>query len=36
MLDRITDALGAEGLAMLLFTETGEGGADIPLASMDG
>ncbi len=36
MLDGIADVLGAEALALLLLTETGDGGADISLAPMDG
>jgi len=36
LLDGIADALGSEGLGLLLLTETGEGGADISLAPMDG
>lgn len=36
MLDGIADALGTEGLALLLLTETGDGAADISLAPMDG
>ena len=36
MLDGIADALGAESLGLLLLTDTGEGGADISLAPMDG
>src|SRR5665647_2197819 len=35
MLDGIADALGTAGLALLLLTETGEGGADIATAPMD-
>jgi len=36
MLDGIADVLGTEALALLLLTETGDGGADISLAPMDG
>lgn len=35
MLDGIADELGSAGLAMLLLTDTGEGGAAISLAPMD-
>jgi len=35
MLDGIADELGSAGLAMLLLTDTGEGGAWISLAPMD-
>ncbi|CAN5168295.1 substrate-binding domain-containing protein [soil metagenome] len=35
MLDGIADELGSAGLAMLLLTDTGEGGASISLAPMD-
>ncbi|MEP6482537.1 MAG: LacI family DNA-binding transcriptional regulator [Rhodoglobus sp.] len=35
LLDGIADELGSAGLAMLLLTDTGEGGSDISLAPMD-
>jgi DNA-binding LacI/PurR family transcriptional regulator len=35
MLDGIADELGSAGLAMLLLTDTGEGGASISVAPMD-